>query len=202
MKYVSIDVETTGLDPAKSDVLEIGCILDELSVPLQEYPTVKDFQYLRIVIYREQYKTDAYCASLHKELWDEIKKLDTTRLKEEGQFTRLCGHVETEYTTPEGAIDILLDWLESNGISERITSAGKNFGAFDLQHLKKLCLDGQTLPFKHRALDPGQLYYEKGDTELPNLSKCLERAEMKPSALHTALGDAFDVVRLIRYKLG
>lgn len=233
MKYLSIDLETTGLDPMKADVLEIAAVLDDLDVaPLRVPVTVENLPYFRAVIYRPIYRTDAYCASLHKKLWDEIKHIDKTRIEGEGRYwgrwngqtlmedldiskaAESCGPL-TLYTTPEYIIGDLLEWLDPhrNLIADQddkppkqdsITPAGKNFGAFDLQFLKALPIAteaGEKLPFKHRALDPGSLYYMPGDEMLPDLKECKKRAGLSDTDVsHTALDDARDVIRILRKK--
>ena len=46
MPYVSIDIETTGLDPATCQILEIGAVWDDWTQPLQNLPT-----YRRLVVH-------------------------------------------------------------------------------------------------------------------------------------------------------
>lgn len=36
MKYVSIDLETTGLDFECCEILELGAVLDDISLPITE----------------------------------------------------------------------------------------------------------------------------------------------------------------------
>lgn len=223
MDYVSIDLETTGLDPNTRDILEFAAVLDTID-PSSGVPVtpVDRLPYFRAVIVQETYRTDAYCAALHKKLWEEIKAVDKGRIQGEGHYLgrwdgrQLHEDLErskglaayeqfgplTHYTEPQYAIGLFIDWLRDQGITKSIYPAGKNFGSFDLQFLKPLVdkTVGERLPFKHRAFDPGSMYFSAGDTELPDLTKCLERAGLQPDSLHTALGDARDVVRLIRFK--
>lgn len=81
-----------------------------------------------------------------------------------------------------------------------MTLAGKNVGAFDLQWLKRYVAVFEKYGelFRHRSLDPGSMYARPEDEKVPGLLKCLERAELEPSGYHTALGDAWDVICLIR----
>lgn len=216
MKYLSIDIETTGLDPEISDILEIGAVLDDLDSP----KPVEDLPYLRIVVVKDRYSTDAYCADLHHDLWREIQAVDKTRLKGEGWYYgrwdcmggKIVEHKDIEqeihqshivpltlYSLPDFVIDKINDFVIDKDIEDKITAAGKNFGSFDLQFLKKLH-GAENLSFHHRAFDPGSLYYQKGDIELPRLDKCLNRAGLVPTKYHTSLGDAIDVIRLIRHK--
>ena len=38
-KYVSLDIETTGLNPENCQVLEIGAVIDDGTTPIEECPT-------------------------------------------------------------------------------------------------------------------------------------------------------------------
>ena len=38
-KYVSIDIETTGLNPENCQVLEIGAVIDDGTTPIEDCPT-------------------------------------------------------------------------------------------------------------------------------------------------------------------
>jgi oligoribonuclease len=220
MKYVSVDIETTGLDPVQHDILEFAAVLDDTlfgTKGIPQGPSVEQMPFFRAVIVEDDYTVTPYCGRLHFDLWKEICAVDKTRLNDEGHYV---GHynknnndiedpacrltdgagVKTHYTKPEYFIGLFIEWLESQGITESISPAGKNFGAFDLQFLKQYA-GGDDLPFKHRTLDPGCMYATATDEVIPSLEECLKRAGLTPDALHTALGDARDVVRLIRYKL-
>jgi len=198
MKYLSIDIETTGLDPKTADILEVAAVLDDLKHP---EVAVEDLPYFRAVIVQERYTTDAYCASLHKALWDEIKSVDNERIKCSGWYLD-AGNIlkKTHYISPNFLYAIFGDWIFADFSVKRITPAGKNFGSFDLQHLKKLDSRIEQL-FSHRCFDPGSLYFKVGDKKIPDLATCLERAGFEKTVKHTALDDARDVIRVLRPKL-
>ena len=48
MPYVSIDIETTGLDPESCQMLEIGAVWDDWTKPIDELPS-----YRRLVVHKE-----------------------------------------------------------------------------------------------------------------------------------------------------
>jgi hypothetical protein len=52
------------------------------------------------------------------------------------------------------------------------------------------------------VLDVGPMFYQLGDTQVPDLKTCLERSKIHKNIEHDALADAEDVIRCIRYKLG
>ena len=133
MKYVSIDIETTGLDKDKNQILEVGAVLDELG---SDTP-VEDLPKFRAVIIHEQMQINAYCADLHKDLWPEIIAakllmkdfggdngvLNAYRLSDGGGIEPLrdnfvSDHLrynditkETAYSRPFRFEDIFFNWL-------------------------------------------------------------------------------------------
>ena len=59
MRYVSIDIETTGLDPETCQILEIGAVWDDWTKPIDELPV-----YHRLVVHKE-YRGSAYALALN-----------------------------------------------------------------------------------------------------------------------------------------
>ena len=68
MKYISIDIETTGLDKDKHQIVEIGAVIDELGsdTPIEDLPR------FRAVLIHENMTINSFCANLHRDLWPEI----------------------------------------------------------------------------------------------------------------------------------
>ena len=97
-------------------------------------------------------------------------------------------------------------WCSNNGFEKnekgkvRIIAAGKNFGSFDLLFLNEILGFSQIFSISKRHLDPAMLYLIPGDTELPDLQTCLDRAGIKKTVSHNALADAADVINLLRKK--
>ena len=112
--------------------------------------------------------------------------------------------VFNDILSPENVGNDLVDWLRVNNMLSRghITVAGKNFGSFDLQFLKRLTRNEQlTSIIRHRNIDPGNLYWvpNQDGASLPNLKTCLERAGIDEVVDHTAVDDARQVIKLIRH---
>jgi hypothetical protein len=188
MKYVSIDIETLGLDYNWSDIIEFGAIIDDLSnpLPLEELPRFHTF------IQKEKYKGEPYAMSMHSEILKKIAK------KDENFY----------YTFPTKLGFNFKKFLLKNGYGEDISSgkvtinvAGKNFMGFDNNFLVNQTDFSKHLQVRSRILDPAILYYEKKDETLPSLSLCLERAGLQKEVAHTSLEDALDVIKLIRKKM-
>jgi oligoribonuclease (3'-5' exoribonuclease) len=64
MKYVSIDIETTGLNPKTDQILSIGLVVeDTLSIlPLDDLPK------LEVRIWREKITGDLFAINMNKDL--------------------------------------------------------------------------------------------------------------------------------------
>lgn len=187
MKYLSIDIETTGLDPETCQILEIAVILDDLKKPLSGRP-ITDCPSFHCYVVHPQIQGQAYALSLHSEMLRRIAK------REPGYL----------YVRPERMDWEVRHWLwdqdPSWDLTQSVMVAGKNFGSFDRQFLQRLPCWG--LQFHHRSLDPALLYFDpQVDQELPSTGECLRRAGLDLQLDHTALADAELVIQLLRHKL-
>ena len=195
MKYASIDIETTGLDPKTCQVLSIGIIIDDLSkkLPYEQCPK------LEIVPDLTRIEGDIFAINMNKHLIDEI--LNKTKVD------------DRDYVNPNKLYTSAIEFLVRHLGDRKAVVAGKCFATFDdlfFKEINKTCSQYREersdliIWEKYRSrriLDPAPLYARLDDTELPNLSKCLERLGEEPTNLHNALGDAWDVCRLIRAKI-
>lgn len=187
--YLSIDIETTGLDPEKCQIIEIGGVLETWDRPVEELP---GFSFL---VHHQTYHVEPYAAMLNLEI---LKQLWTGGC----QSVPACHAIQTIRHWLNGKLPSIFDPPElEKQPKNRITVAGKNFASFDLQFLKRLPGFGTTIKFGHRALDPGPLYYDPEiDDVPPSTEQCFGRAGMgyNPATKHRAEEDARDVVHLIR----
>ena len=189
MKYVSIDLETTGLSPNDCQILEFAAVIDDSGHP--KVPIGKLPSFRRLVVSR-QIKGEIYALDMNKKLIREIydyyytgrdpnwqAPVDTCEPRELGlQFGEFC---------------------QSNGVdSKNIIAAGKNFTGFDLRFLRRHPDFMTYCGFHHRSLDPAMYFLQSNDTAPPSTNKCLERAGSSTETTHEALNDAWDVVFLIR----
>ena len=196
MKYVSIDIETTGSDPDKCQIIELVAVIDDLVTPFEELPK---FRYL---VKESTYKGEPYALSMHAALFREI----ATRLVP-GSFDpyRSYGVTEDIFQTEVRLTGCLRKWLEANGVTPSLfLVAGKNFAGFDARFMRRLPR-ADLFTWEHRVLDPGPLYMLPTDTIVPSTCTCLRRAEEQgmetyniPGDPHTALYDALLVCALIR----
>ncbi len=184
--YVSIDIETTGLDPETCQVLQIGAVVDDWETPVEELPTFNYYIEYSVI------KGEAYALSMHHKIFRAMA--DAVRGVASDGVPICC---------PEAITRTFSDWLFYNGISSsgKMTVAGKNYAAFDRNFLSKLKNWDWDIKMSHRFIDPGNMYYQPGiDDGPPNMEECLRRVGLPPHVKHTALEDALDVVRLIRWK--
>ncbi len=181
MRYVSIDLETTGLDPERHHILEIAAVIDDTDHP--EVP-LDDLEKFHILV---QSPLAWDTVLMHRELIEEI--VTHPSMKDS----------TVKVVDPDIVLKDLSNFFFEHNL-QRPTVAGKNFYSFDYPFIKLLPRFVQyPVRFCHRSIDPAFMYWEPEDAELPNLSLCLKRAGMEPSVSHRALDDAKDVIRLVRY---
>lgn len=180
-KYVAIDIETTGLDPEKHQILEFAAIFDDLSLenlcePVELLPT-----FTRKIRW-DDYVINHHCLEMHYKLLEEIEEEK--------------GRVGTDVICIDYLACAFRRWLIANGIrSTGYNVAGKNFSGFDGLFLKQI----PNFPeWNYRILDVGSMYLIKEMDRLPGLTE-IERIEK--DKMHRALPDAQAVVRAVRRKL-
>ena len=219
MKYIAIDIETTGLDPETCQVLSIGAIVEDTNniKPLDDLPTFHG------AINRRNISGNTYAINMNRELISNIVeyqglKLDTERFNLE----RKTG---MKFYDEQEIVEEFYYWLAANGFAEleesiqlvpnrdglpvpaitnktkpvHITAAGKNFGTFDLKFLERLPRWKQLVKVRQRILDPSILYTNwVADESLPSLSTCKLRANLPEEVAHDAVEDSKDVIILLR----
>lgn len=197
MKYVSIDIETTGLDLETCQVLSIGAVIEDTNniVPLNELPTFHG------AIVSQHIAGQPYALNMNKELIEDIVYYQTGDEHERFDLERLKG---IKFYEKEKIVKALKDFLVENGFEEDgekiyITVAGKNFATFDLKFLERLPRWKQYIKVRQRILDPSILYINwTEDESLPSLGTCKSRANLPEEVAHDAVEDAKDVILLLR----
>ena len=225
MKYVSIDIETTGIDNENTQTLSIGLVVeDTVNVkPLQELPQ------LEIAIVRERIEGEIFAINMNRQLIADILEYKMARTDEERKEIEV--RTGREYMYEENVTKRIFQFLWENGALDgkldtigmmefvngksypALTSkmkpyyfnaAGKNFANFDNKFLERLPRWKQCLKARGRTLDPSVLYIDwKNDDAAPGLGLYKERAGLGGIVTHNAIDDAMDVVMLFRkfYKI-
>lgn len=193
MRYVSIDIETTGLNPETDQILEFGAVIDDTmhpEVPVEELPT------FRRVVHHRRIKGTPRALAMNARLLSEMSEVGLY----EASLGICC---QTGYV-----VSYFEKFLLTHGYKKspsgpiEFVPAGKNFSGFDHRFLKAMTPAwDRTFRPSHRTLDPAILYFDPlKDEKPPSLSECLERAGLDSTVKHTAIEDARDVVRLLRFK--
>lgn len=226
MKYISIDVETSGLDHEANQVLSIGAIIEDTNNPLPLDKCPKFHAAIRhdeitgsvfaINLNRELIETMvAYQEAKSQEEKDEVEAWSGMRFYHKDDIVEAFYHflylngmvkIDLNANMMEAVVKINRDGKSVPVLTSRIkpthiTVAGKNFATFDKLFLEKLPRWKQVIRIKQRILDPAILYVDwKNDENLPSLSECKERAGINGIVTHNALEDAWDVIELLRKK--
>lgn len=173
MKYVSIDIETLGLN-IDAPIIEVACVfVDNGNIIGQEQTYVKHDQYDNC---------EPFAMSMHPKILRYIA--DNPDAKD------VC-HIRD--------LDLVIGgWLAKHGFEGKTTFAGKNAAGFDLPMLEHQCecFGPQCRPH-HRVLDPGPMFAKRGDKATPNLNDIIEQENLDVQVTHTALDDALAVVAAV-----
>jgi oligoribonuclease (3'-5' exoribonuclease) len=183
MRYCSIDIETTGLDPATCQVIEFAAVIEDTKdqKPLIELPSFST------LVRHQLYRGDPYALSINHEILFELNKW--TNVDSDSLPSNVTDMHELMWR--------FSSFLASYDLESRIIVAGKNFAWFDNRFLE-LLPHYDRVKFHHRVLDPMMLYLRPEDYEPPNSDECLRRARIQQSVKHRALDDALMVIQLLR----
>ena len=211
MIYVSIDIETSGLDHEKHKTLSIGAIIEdtEKKLPYEECPK------FNAIILQNEITGSPRALTMNKEIISMIGEyLEGT------DETRFLMNTHTDYSfyKEDEVVKKFYEFLWVNGYGDSVPNqllvtskidsntkpitinvAGKNFGTFDKLFLQELPWWQKLIRTRQRVLDPAILMVDwTNDKSLPNLTQCKERAGIEGIVTHDALEDAWDVIEVLR----
>jgi len=219
MIYVSIDIETSGLDHKKNKVLSIGAIIEdtEKKLPYEDCPK------FNAIILQNEITGSPRAIAMNKEIiamiGEYLEGTDETR-------HLMNTHTDYSFYESDDVVKQFYYWLETNGLGYglinsghygksqdgkwlplinsatkpiTINVAGKNFGTFDKLFLQELPWWQKLIRTRQRVLDPAILCVDwKNDTSLPSLTQCKEKLGIEGIVTHNALDDAWDVIEILR----
>jgi len=208
MRYVSIDIETTGIDSEKNQILEFAAIIEDTKNP-KSYEESK--KYRRIIIAaNDEYMFSAVAAKMNAKLMATIADIKSGIKIPLENSPFLTEHA---LTIEELFADFRL-WLLANGFKENasgvveIVAAGKNFASFDKRFLENVgrnpydnigSLGTNGIKFHYRSLDPSLKFIDWETDEVPpSTDLCKKRVNLRGPVTHEALSDAWDVILLLR----
>ena len=192
MKYISIDIETTGLNPNTCQLLSLGAIIEDTEniLPYEECPK------FYAIITTDKISGEPFALNMNKDIIEAI-----SRHRNAKGITEKLGIIE-EYEARFLNEDVLLydlnDFLIENGFTKRPKLvAGANF-EFDKSFLSRLPYYKE-LNIGRRVLEPSHYTVDwKNDSILPSLFQCKERLGLEGGVAHNALADAWDVIQCLR----
>ena len=211
MVYVSIDIETSGLDHEKHKVLSIGAIIEdtEKKLPYEECPK------FNAIVLQNEITGSPRALTMNKGIiamiGEYLEGTDDVRFNMDTilnySFYREDEVVKKfyEFLWVNGYGDsvpnqlLVTSKIDSNTKPITLNVAGKNFGTFDKLFLQQLPWWQKLIRTRQRVLDPAILMVDwKNDKSLPNLTQCKERAGIEGMVTHDALEDAWDVIEVLR----
>ncbi len=199
MKYISLDIETTGLDKNRCDILQVAVVIDDLSSPLEELPRFVAF------VKHENLRFEPYALGMHIKSGLMARYLaDREKASLDATFAKLLHFLDRHYPLATSKDKYIL--------------AGKNLAGFDLPFIATANAGWSTRPYlggiddagtnthqflarhSHRIIDPGTSFTDFfSDSTVADLKTCKERAGIDNGPVaHDAMDDALDVVRVVR----
>ncbi len=221
MKYVSIDIESSGLESEKHCVLSIGAIIEDTTkkLPYEEIPK------FNAIVLQNEITGSPRALTMNQKIIQLIgdyleSDKDTRILMNEKSGYKFYEKDEVikhffdflflngfGYDVITGGKTIRLEngrslpIIGTNTLPITITVAGKNFGTFDKLFLVQLPWWKKLIKVRQRIADPAILYTDWiNDETLPNLTTCKTRANVEGIVTHDALEDAWDVIQVLRKK--
>ena len=169
MKLLAFDLETTGLDPQRDQILQIGAVVfdhEDDTTPIEELPSFSTY------VFHERYEGDAFALQMNAAI--------LRRLAHDGGSPLL------------GALHALTAFIADHFDGRRGPNpVGFNVAAFDVAFVKAAGFD----LFNHRPIELGSLLSRDG---LP-VTSTQANALLNRPVQHDALEDARDAVRLHRH---
>ena len=186
MKLLSIDIETTGLDPAFCSTLEVGAVLFDPDPNLDEPSESRRWGTFERLIKHTRIQGEPYALQMNQKILAELAGVEKT-------------HIPIVFGPQVGPQ--LREWLQERGVNpdNKVTIVGKNYDAFDRQFLDRLpgWKDFINPVVERRTLDVGSLYFSPSDGRVQPLDKCLEVIGCRDLVTHRALDDALAVATAV-----
>lgn len=189
MKLVSIDIETTGLDPRKHQILEFAAVVFDPQPKLFDddgKPVERErWKMFEGLIRHDEIVGQPYALQLNNEILQELAGVKKTH--------------RTIYRNTNALIAAFDEWTREVGArdeKDKIWIVGKNFAAFDDRFLCEHDAWNQVRRY-HRILDVGSLLFRPADNKIRDLKECLAILGIDKEIEHRAIDDALDVATIV-----
>lgn len=219
MIYVSIDIETSGLNHDMNHVLSIGAIIEDTTkkLPYEELPK------FNAIVLQNNIQGSPRAITMNKEIISLMGEYLEGTSEVRDILNNNSGY---KFYEEDDVVKEFYYWLDSNGLGHGLTNsggyaevvdgvtrpmingatkpitlnvAGKNFGTFDKLFLQELPWWQKLIRTRQRVLDPAILCVDwTNDASLPSLTTCKERMNVEGIVTHNALEDAWDVIEILR----
>ena len=214
MKYIVIDLETTGI-PGKDgtleelQVIEFGAIIEDTNNPL----SYDDIPKYSKIVRHNQYTGGAFAINMNRRIFEILANRERHRGLARGDYDKqyeivgikdlandfykfLYPHFSELYNQEDKFTEGMVSFKEAPFI---ITPAGKNFDAFDRRFINIIPKWDQYVNMRHRTIDPTTSYVDwYNDETPPGLGQCLERAGIMKQVTHKAVEDCWDTLEVLR----
>lgn len=196
MRYLSLDLETSGTNDSVHQVLEIGAVVEntEFDWDMDELPSFHCY------VEHDVYHVDSYCLGLHTEtgIFGKLSergggKADNV-LNEAEAMKQLHQFVVTHF-----------DLVTESGERGSVSVCGHNFTVFDHRFLRSVLDRGYEGSHTEiwdanriRPFDPCDFYMRASDNGPPSVTTAMKRAGIGGKVQHTAVDDAKLMVELTR----
>lgn len=193
--YLSVDIETTGLDPDGSQIIQFGAVYDDFHTPLDKLPSIN----LICVDEDDCYTGGSFALNMNRDLMQKIS--------EATEWARHNPALPAGFCYLGELVGLVKDWLIAemgyNPDSDKLVVAGKNYCNFDKLFLNELDFESE-INVHHRVIDVGSMFWDHSNHGFvpPGLKTCLKDAGVGGDVTHDALSDCLDVIKCIRHRQG
>ena len=199
--YISIDIETTGLNRERAEVLEIGVVADDLVSPIDKLPKKS----ILISLPKDDY-AEPFALNMNAGIFAQLLDPSVPKFNVEAAFKEL-------YDLTLWVGQICHDWDVKNTdpkwATNKVCFCGKNAATFDIPVLRNFFLrhgidqkgvEHWMKHVHHRVMDVGSMYFPRFGSvpSLVDINKITGRTEVT----HRAMEDAMDVVYAVRHIMG
>ena len=221
MIYISVDVETTGLEKDRYQILSIGAILEDTTKKLgfEEIPK------FHAAILHNEITGSPFAINMNSKIIEAVAQYQNAEDQDEkNDIVHMTG---MQFYQEDQVVEGFYRWLFDNGLVDfdpllagqmvkiengksypaltskmkpvTINVAGKNFASFDKHFLERLPRWKQVIRVRQRIIDPSVIFTSwNEDKSMPSLYECKQRAKIQGIVTHDALEDAWDVIQLLR----
>lgn len=195
MKYISLDLETSSLEPKPEHILGVAMVLEDTEnpKPLNELP------HFVCMVDQGVFTGQPYALAMNGWILREIENFRRNKPSKYPVF--LAKGIGSSHNLTAGGVkdfscwvDNAEAWLEQHIDTKKANLAGKNVGSFDFQFLPQRLRQW----FRHRMIDPGSVFVDWNKEALPSLDEIKQSHNIAGLVSHDMYEDALDTVAVLR----